>query len=160
MSEKLPTKVVTKRDNGKLRIQTFNREPSKTQQQFRDMVNVNNIMKKYHATREITHLNNRQGKYADITNAQEYFEATKTITEANQAFEQLPSHVRKRFGNDPSALLEFIHNPDNYDEGVKLGIFDPKIPNPNPPQNNNPLPGQNNDDLNDDKPPVPSSKKK
>lgn len=141
------------------RVISLNSEPTRTQQQFKNDVNVNNIMKKYHRTREITHLNSRQGKYADISTAQDYFDSMNVISNATSAFNQLPSDIRKRFHNDPGALLEFIHNPENYDEAVKLGIFTPKEPTLTP-QSPSPSPAPSlNDDLNDESK-TPSSKKK
>lgn len=110
------------------RVVTVNNEPSKTQQQFRDEVNINSIMRKYHSTGQITHLAKSQGQYRDLSNAQDYFDSLNIIQQAEQSFATLPSHVRKKFGNDPAALLEFIHNPDNFEEGVKLGIFQAKPP--------------------------------
>lgn len=149
----------TTRTNGHLRIQTINSEPTMTQQQFKDEVNINNIMKKYQRTGVITHLNNRQGKFADISNAPDYLEAQQIIVKADQAFDQLPSDIRQRFHNDPAEMLAFINNPKNHDEGVKLGIFDAKLP----PLNSSPAPTNNkNDDLNDENSnpsPAPKNKK-
>lgn len=125
-----------------LRVATLNEEKTMTQQQFKDDVNVNNIIKRYREGRPITHLNNRQGAYADLSNAKDYHESLNTIRLAGEAFDSLPANIRDRFHNDPAELLEFIHNPSNFDEAVQLGIFDPKQPNiihtptpPTPPQN-------------------------
>lgn len=139
---------ITKRDNGRShRVQIFNEMPSRTQQQFQDEVNVNSIMRKYRQTGQITHLNNKQGRYADLTSAPDYFESVNSIRMAQEAFDQLPSEIRNRFHNNPAEMLEFIHDPKNHDEGVKLGIFNPKLP-----PLTDPLP-QTNDDLNDDQTP-------
>lgn len=120
--------VIETRPNGRKRVRIFNTEPSMTQQQFKDETDVNNIMRKYIKTGQITHLNNRKGAYADLSDAKHFEEAMTVIARSQQAFEQLPSHVRARFGNDPQQMLSFIHDKNNYDEGVKLGIFDPKLP--------------------------------
>lgn len=131
-----------------LRIRTMNEEPTRTQQQFQADVNVNNIMKRYKKTGQISHLSGRQGQYMDLTSAPDYFEAMQKIATANTAFLNLPAEVRRRFGNDPALLLEFIHNPDNYDEGVKLGLFQPKNRiKETPAPNSQPI---NNDELNND----------
>lgn len=134
------------RSNSKntLRVMTINEEPTRTQQQFKDDVNVNNIMKRYKKTGQITHLSGRQGQYMNLTSAPDYFEAMQKIATANSAFLTLPSEVRRRFGNDPALLLEFIHDERNYDEGVKLGIFERKKV---PPQPSQPI---NNDESNND----------
>lgn len=153
----------SERSNAKntIRVMTINDEPSRTQQQFKADVNVNNIMKRYRKTGQIVHLNNRKGIYADLTNVEGYFESLNKIALANQAFEQLPSEIRRRFQNDPKALLEFIHDPNNFDEGVKLGIFDSKQPSLGPssaPKTKvqNPIPRDN--DSNDDAAPTKKTK--
>lgn len=125
-------KIITTRENGKRRVQTLNQLPTKTQRHFQDEVNVNNIMRKYRQTGTITHLNNKQGKFADLTSAPDYFESISQIRTAQQAFDQLPSELRARFQNDPALMLDFIHNPENHDEGVKLGLFNAKLPPLNP----------------------------
>lgn len=146
------------------RVATINNEPTKTQQQFKDDVNINKIMKKYHSTGQITHLNNRQGVFADLSTAQDFFDSVNTLKKAGEAFDQLPSAVRRKFNNDPGELLEFIHNPDNFEEGVKLGIFDPKQPKLTPqtetPQHHNYGAKTQNDELNDEiaKPTVKTKK--
>lgn len=120
---------VEKRPDGTKRIRTLNTDPTKrAQQHFKDQVNINNIIRRYKKTGQLPILNDRKGMYMDVTSAQGYFESLTKVAQANQAFEALPSHLRLRFNNDPGALLDFIHNPNNFEEGVKLGIFDPKQP--------------------------------
>lgn len=138
---------ITKRDGRGYRVRTMNNEKSRTQQQFKDEVNVNSIMRKYKQTGVITHLNDKQGKYGDLSQVPDYFTAMQTIKTSQEAFDQLPSDVRRRFENDPSKMLAFVHDPNNYDEGVKLGIFNPKIPDPiNPPQPHPPTNDEPNDE--------------
>lgn len=153
--------TVRKNKYNSRRVQTINSLPSKTQQQFQEQVNVNNIMKKYHQGKPITHLNNKQGVFADISTAQDYFDSFNTILKAEEAFNQLPSAIRTKFNNDPAELLEFVHNPSNYDEGVMLGIFDAKLPpltqNPSSPK---PTPTNNDDSTTiNNSTPNPSPKK-
>lgn len=143
-------KKIESRSNAKntRRVVTINEEPTRTQQQFKDDVNVNNIMKRYKKTGQISHVSGRQGQYLNLSSAPDYFEAMQKIATANTAFLSLPSEVRRRFGNDPALLLEFIHDPKNYDEGVKLGLFEQKKgPFQTPPPNSLP---KNNDELNND----------
>lgn len=134
---------------GSRSVETFNLDPTRTQQQFKDEVDVNNIMKKYIDTGVVTHLNQRSGRYADLTTAKDYFESMNVIAQAGEAFDQLPATMRKRFDNDPAKLLEFIHDPNNYDEGVKLGLFDPTLPAPGQPDGS-PTATPKNDELNDE----------
>lgn len=112
----------------RVRVRTLNSEPSKTQQQFKETVDVNNIVAKYRTTGEWLHLTKKSGVYADVSNITDYQESMQKVLNANSAFAALPSHIRTRFGNDPAALLQFLHDPNNYDEGVKLGLYEKKQP--------------------------------
>ena len=46
------------------------------------------------------------------------------IVAAQEAFNGLPAAVRKRFGNDPGQMLDFLDDPQNASEAVKLGLVD------------------------------------
>lgn len=142
----------TIRPNGSVRIRTINNEPTLTQQQFKEQVDVNNIIAKYKKTGEITHLARKQGVFTDVSEITDYHDSLQKVMDAQSAFQKLPSHLRNRFENDPQNLLTFLQDPKNYDEGVKLGIFEEKqkFAPPGPP--NEPNPKQNE--------PVPKAKPK
>jgi len=118
------------RENGTLSASLINNEPSMTQQQFKDECDVNHIMKKYITTGEIHHLNRKQGVYADMSEIKDYQGMLHTVMEAQEAFQSLPADVREKFKNDPSKLIEFVQDPKNYDEGVKLGLYEKKLIQP------------------------------
>ncbi len=98
---------------------------SRTKQSFLEETDINNILAKYQKTGLATHVNKYEGRYGDMPEQSEFHEAMNTITEANSMFAELPSSIRGRFKNDPAAFLEFIHNEDNRDELVEMGILDP-----------------------------------
>ena len=50
-------KKITVAKDGKVTVETINEEKSMTQQSHAEMVDINNIMRKYIQTGEITHLN-------------------------------------------------------------------------------------------------------
>lgn len=100
-------------------------QKSMTQQHFRDEADINTIMSRYERTGMLVDpMQMRQVKplFDDFSNIPDYQEAQNAIIEAEMLFDNLPSSIRKRFGNDPSQLLDFMSDPDNYDEAVKLGI--------------------------------------
>lgn len=68
-------------------------------------------------------VNVRQGTYGDISDAPTFMEALNVVARAQALFEGLPAKLRDRFGNDPAKLLEFVADPENKDEAVKLGIM-------------------------------------
>lgn len=111
------------------RVQTINLEDSKTQQQFAAAHDVNNIISKYKKTGELP-LARKQGVFADVSTITDYHDSLNRVINANAAFMRLPADLRTRFGNDPAQLLAFLQDPNNNDEGVKLGIYDAPKPDP------------------------------
>lgn len=99
--------------------------PSMTQQHFKDECDVNNILKRYVETGILENIG--PGVYTDLMEAGDYRQAIHTIMNADEAFKLLPSNIRKEFGNDPAAFMEFIHDPDNKERGIELGLFNEEI---------------------------------
>lgn len=102
-------------------------------QSFKDETNINTIMRKYENGHAIEHVSRVQGAYGDFTNVQSYQLSLNQVIEAQEAFDQLPAMIRKRFNNDPAHLMTFLEDPSNLDEAVKLGLVERKTP-PDPPQ--------------------------
>jgi len=125
------TKKITYLDNGNIRVQSMNSEPSKTQQQFAAASDINNIMAKYKKTGEINFPRQNQGSYADLTQMKNYQQSLDTVIKAQEAFDTLPSDVRKKFQNNPAELLEFLGDPNNDEEAIKLGLKIQKQTAPN-----------------------------
>lgn len=116
-----PYQVVTKRPDGRLRVQTKPVGESLTQQQFAEEADVNNVMRKYALTGVLPH--HEGGLYADFSEAVEYKEAMNIVAHANEQFASLSAEVRKRFSNDPAEFLAFVQDPENADEMAKLGLM-------------------------------------
>lgn len=68
-------------------------------------------------------LNKRQAIYGDVSEVGTYHEALSLITRVNEAFATYDAKTRERFGNNPSIMLDFMANPANLDECVKLGLL-------------------------------------
>jgi phage internal scaffolding protein len=101
---------------------------SLTQQCFKDECDVNRIVEKYQKTGLIDHVNTHQGQYADLGDGITFEAAMDHILKAEEAFTSLPSFIRKRFSNDPREFLEFVNDPDNGDELVRMGLAKAKPP--------------------------------
>lgn len=67
----------------------------------------------------------KEGMYSSVTNL-DYQEALETVAEAEQAFDNLPIELRQRFGS-PEQFLEFVDDPQNFEEAMKLGLIDPQV---------------------------------
>ena len=94
---------------------------SRTKQSFKKECDINHIMAKYQKTGAITHYNKHQQQYG-IADGQTFQDAMNLVCEAQEMFNDLPSSIRSRFGNDPAAFLDFVQDEDNADEMVKLGL--------------------------------------
>ncbi|AZL82889.1 internal scaffolding protein [Apis mellifera associated microvirus 28] len=105
------------------RVQYSDKSPSMTQQHMKEQTNVNSIVEKYRRTGSFNHLTTSPGQYGDFSQFRDFRESMNQVIAAQQAFDGLPAHLRKRFSNDPANLVEFLDNPQNLNEAEKLGIM-------------------------------------
>lgn len=83
-------------------------------------------------TGQITHFNTSVPRYGDFSNVDDYLGALNSVKAAQEAFQALPSGLRKRFENDPAQLIAFFDDPENQDEAVALGLIPGPAPDPKP----------------------------
>lgn len=122
----IPRKIISKRQNGSIRVVTPVGEKSMTDQSFKDECDVNNIISKFKKTGNLTHVARIQGTYGDFSDIPDLQQAMQTVTDAQANFEALPSNIRSRFGNSPVEFLNFLSDPSNDQEAIKLGLKIPK----------------------------------
>ena len=115
-------KIIEKRENGTIRVHTQNNEPSKTDQSWLEQTEVNTIIHKYRKTGAITHLASKQGTFADVSDIPDMLEAHERVNNAFNAFNELPAIIRDKFKNDPLKMIEFLNDPSNNEEAIKLGL--------------------------------------
>ncbi len=96
-------------------------EESQTEQSHKDTCDINNIVYRFQKGAVLEHRNEHRGEYGYAT-AQTYNEALNVVTKGMSMFEDLPSHIREKFKNDPGQFLEFVQNDKNAKEMVKLGL--------------------------------------
>lgn len=107
-----------------------NKEPSRTKQEFAEEADINNIMERYTFTGQLPE--GVTGTYGDFSEMGTFHEAQEIVAKAQQQFEALPGPVRDRFDHDPAKMLEFVHDPKNYDEARALGLLKQEITPPAP----------------------------
>lgn len=112
--------------------------PSRTKQEFLAECDINNILKQYKITGQIRHISGKaaMGAYQDLPDPVDFQDAMNLVLESEASFATLPAHVRDRFGNDPVRFLEFMANPENQDEAIKMGLATdnrPPVPPADPP---------------------------
>lgn len=115
--------------DGKLirrRVFTVNEEPSLTDQSQAKEADINEIIRKFERTGQITHLAKNRGIYADLSMLTDLQTAMEEVKFAEEAFMTIPADIRAKFDNDPTKLISFLANPANDDEAIKLGFKEPK----------------------------------
>lgn len=128
----------------KPRVQLQCNDLSRTKQSFSAECDINNIMAKYQKTGLVSHVAQHQGNYDNLPSNVDYHENMNAMIAADEAFASLTSSIRSKFHNDPAEFLEFVHNDDNADELVEMGLAHssgvPKNDNKPPPNQGNAAP--------------------
>lgn len=96
-------------------------DDGKTQQSFKDEVDINTIVRRFGLTGEMPQ-NFAMPVSGDFTSAMSFQESMNLVVQAQEAFMTLPAEMRDRFGHDPARLISFLEDEKNRDEAVKLGL--------------------------------------
>lgn len=107
------------------RVQSTFNLPSRAKQSMMKECDINQIMAKFAKTGMIEHVKTHGAHYGEMPEAEDFHSAMNLITDATRVFEELPSHVRANFNNDPADFLEFISDPENLDGMIELGLISP-----------------------------------
>ena len=68
--------------------------------------------------------------FADVSSAQDYHSALNIILQANEQFMSLDAEIRAKFDNDPAKFMDFVHDPKNGPELVRMGLAEEPAPTP------------------------------
>lgn len=116
----------------KRKVQLVTPEPTRTKQYMKDQCDINFILKQYMKTGVIAHQNLRQGEYGEFA-AIDFHQAMNLVAEAREMFETVPAHIRKQFGNDPGAFLDFVLDEKNLPAMREMGLARPVEASETPP---------------------------
>lgn len=101
---------------------------SMTDPQFLKDTDINTILDRYNKTGVLP--TRSGGVYADVSNLGDFADVMDRVNSARREFESMPSAIRARFGHDPVAYFEFVNDPRNTEECIKLGIKIEKVDAP------------------------------
>lgn len=104
-------------------------EPSRTKQSFAEEADINFLMDRFLRTGyfpTVEELGGAQPMFGDFSEGVSYMEALERVRAAEDGFMQLDAKVRDRFRNDPAELLQFLSEPGNREEAVRLGLVGDK----------------------------------
>lgn len=94
---------------------------SLTDQQYLKECDINHILKTFGATGKLP-VNLRSGVSGDFSEVGDFQSCLDKINRAKNEFASLPSDIRARFGNDPVAYVDFVLDPANTEECIRLGL--------------------------------------
>ncbi len=100
---------------------SFKGTKTRTKSEFADEANINNIVKRC-MNGAVMPTGNRTPLFGDFTEVADFTSAQTLIAQANAEFEQLPSDVREKFGNNVSDLMDFLDDENNLAEAIELGL--------------------------------------
>ena len=101
------------------------------EQAHKDEVDINTIVKRHgiDLIAKVSALT--QFEYDDVT-GNDFQKSMNAIIKARDAFQYVPSDIRKQFDNDPARFMDFVHNPDNKEALIEMGLANPPPEQPAP----------------------------
>jgi len=91
---------------------------SPVQQHEAEKVDINFIVRRFATTGDAP-MTRREGLYGDFSGITDYESALRKVTEAREAFMQLPADLRERFQNDPGELLRRLDELERVEESTE-----------------------------------------
>lgn len=104
-------------------------KPSLTQQEFKESCDINNILAKFSVQARALGVEpsqlmpQDQGSYGDFSNLDDFQTAQNKIAFLNDQFSNLPSDVRRKFGDDLNTFMSALSDPNRIDELGDLGVW-------------------------------------
>ncbi|UDN67758.1 internal scaffolding protein [robinz microvirus RP_110] len=99
---------------------------SRTRQEFAAECDINTIMERYEATGIISHVDQRQPMYLDVSNVPDLQSALRVLDTATESFMSLPARVRLEFENDVHKFVAFAENGENLGRMREWGLAPPE----------------------------------
>lgn len=98
-------------------------EPSMTQQHFTQDANINEIVRRFGLDGQPLPIPDFQGMYTDLRDIPDLRTVLEHARTAKEQFLELPPKLRARFHNNMLEMWEFINDPENKEEALKLGLL-------------------------------------
>lgn len=111
------------RENGTIGIKTHNLEPSKTDQQYKDEVDVNEIIRRYKKDGIVPHVKNINAQFADVSDIPDLMQGMERIAHAKEEFLRVPASIRAKHKNNVVDFYNWLADPANKEEAVELGLM-------------------------------------
>lgn len=97
-------------------------EESRTRQEFKEESDINTIIDRFGIGENPIQLQKWVENIDIVEAVSDYQTALNQIVEASKQFNSLPARIRSQFDNDPALFVDFVSNPANNEEMVRLGL--------------------------------------
>jgi hypothetical protein len=114
--------------NGRVACSFETTGESMTQEHFKEETEILNIIRRHDRNGVIDHINKGSAIYGDFSEITDYRDMIHKLREADSAFAQVPSDIRKRFENDPAKFFNFVTDSANHDALAEMGLVMKKEP--------------------------------
>lgn len=111
------------RPDGTCAVLQDNSEESMCHQEYAADADINNLMRKY-TYAELPDVPVTVSQFSQVIDYQDMLNAS---IEVRKAFDMLPGDLRQKFGDNPQNIINFLNDPNNRDEAIKLGLVNPKV---------------------------------
>lgn len=91
------------------------------QQHFREECDINYIVNTFLRTGVVPSVPLVES-FGDFSGVTDFHSALNTVLAAQESFMKLDPSLRNRFGNDPAQLIDFVADPANRPEAIRLGL--------------------------------------
>ena len=89
----------------------------RTNQQFKNSCDINNILKRYRTTGVLEHVQKYEPQFGDISDVN-YKESLDIIAQANSMWETLPAERRKKFQTVENYLAFMVQDHEDYAQAI------------------------------------------
>lgn len=107
------------------------KKPSLTSQEFLDECNINKLLYKYASQAKMLGLSISEvlpristDAFRDVSNAETFHESMNRISQMNDLFSNLPSDVRRKYGDTVEGFVNALGDPSQYEYLAEHGVLD------------------------------------
>lgn len=100
----------------------------RAKQEDREACDMNTIFARYMRTGVWDQTARVAPVFADVSSVPDFRAAVELVQAVQGAFRNLPAAVRRAFGEDPASLVEFLADPRNREEAIRLGLLQKPSP--------------------------------
>lgn len=107
------------------------KKPSLTSQEFLDECNINKLLYKYASQAKMLGLPISEvlpristDAFRDVSDAETFHESMNRISQMNDLFSNLPSDVRRKYGDTVEGFVNALGDPSQYEYLAEHGVLD------------------------------------